>query len=165
MANVHERLYVEAPYTQAAGAFELRLGLSPSKPHGTCSLTLALPLSEGHEIARVVTARTERLTSGSYTSRYRIAWDPGSTRRGIPTPGFAGTLTLAAGEDYGETKLELDGSYDPPGGVAGRTFDQLVGRRIAHATLSALLGGVGDELRETHERIEAEKHRSNDAVT
>ncbi len=160
MPNVRERLYVEAPYTQAAGAFERRLGLGPGKPRGSCSLTLALPVSEGKAIARVVTARTERLTSANYTSSYRIAWDSGSTPRGIPTPGFTGTLTLAAGEDYGETKLELDGSYDPPGGVAGRAFDQLVGRRIAHATLSALLGGVGDELRETHQRIEAEKHRS-----
>jgi len=159
MSVVKERLFIEAPYTQARGAFERRLGIPPQGDRGTCVLTLAFPLAEGREIARVVTATTDRLPkSANYTSQYVIAWDAGQTARGIPTPAFAGTLTLSAGEDYSETELKLDGRYDAPGGAAGRAFDELVGRRIAHATLSALLSGVGDELREAHEHIEAGKH-------
>ena len=159
MSIVQERLFIEAPYTQAAGAFERRLGLPPGADHGKCTLTLVFPAAEGREIARVVTATTERLpNAANFASRYRIAWEAGRTARGIPTPAFSGTLSLSAGEDYSESELKLDGRYDPPGGAAGRAFDELVGRRIAHATMGALLSGVGDELRETHERIEAEKH-------
>jgi hypothetical protein len=158
MSVVNERLFIEAPYTQARGAFERRLGIPPHGD-GTCVLTLAFPVAEGHEIARVVTATTQRLpNTANYTSHYLIAWDAGRTARGIPTPAFSGTLTLSAGEDYSETELKLDGRYDAPDGAAGRAFDELVGRRIAHATLSALLNGVGAELREEHERIEAGKH-------
>ncbi|MEO7039147.1 MAG: hypothetical protein ABI186_03860 [Candidatus Elarobacter sp.] len=158
MSAVQERLFIEAPYTQAVGAFERRLGLSTGGAHGKCSLTLVFPAAEGREIARVVTATTERLpNAANYTSHYGIAWDAGLTARGIPTPAFTGTLTLGAGEDYTETELRLDGRYDPPGGMAGRAFDELVGRRIAHATMGALLSGVGDDLRAAHEHMEAEK--------
>jgi hypothetical protein len=159
MSLVKERLFVEAPYTQARGAFERRLGLSPASGRGTCVLTLPFPVGEDHDIARVVSATTERLPGGAnYTSHYSIAWDAGRTTRGIPTPGFTGTLTLSAGEDYDETEIKLDGGYDAPGGFAGRAFDELLGRRIAHATLSALLNGVGDDLRKAHELMEAAKH-------
>ncbi len=158
MSVVQERLYIEAPYTQAVGAFERRLGFPPAGTGGTCLLTLAFPAAQGREIARAVTATSERLPhSANYTSRYRIGWDAGLTAGGIPTPAFTGTLTLRAGEDYGETELKLEGGYDPPGGAVGRAFDELVGRRIAHATLSALLSGVGTELHEAHERVEAGK--------
>lgn len=158
MSVVKERLYVEAPYTQACGAFERRLGFPPRGDCGTCVLALPFPVGEDHKIARLVTATTQRLANAAnYTSHYRISWEPGTTARGIPTPGFTGTLTLRSGEDYSETELELDGRYDPPGGVAGRAFDELLGRRIAHATLGALLSGVGDELRQAHELIETAK--------
>jgi hypothetical protein len=159
MSIVQERLFIEAPYSQARGAFERRLGIPAQGDRGTCMLTLAFPLGEGREIARSVNATTQRLpNTANYTSHYVVAWDAGRTPRGIPTPAFTGTFTLSAGEDYTETELKLDGRYDAPGGAAGRAFDELVGGRIAHATLSALLSGVGDELREAHEYIEAGKH-------
>ena len=105
-----------------------------------------------------VTGET-RVTGGTanFTSQYRLAWLPGTTSRGIPTPGFEGTLTLRAGEDYDESELQLDGVYDVPGGVAGKIFDDVVGRRIAHATLGALLDGVRCTLRAEHELTEAGK--------
>ncbi len=159
MSIARERLYIEAPYTQTRGAFERRLGFPPEADRGECVLTLVFPVGQGHEVVRVVTATTQRLpNSANYTSHYVIAWDAGRTARGIPTPAFTGTLTLSAGEDYDETELRLDGQYDPPGGAAGHAFDELVGRRIAHATLGALLGGVGEDLRAAHELIEAGKH-------
>ena len=158
MSVVQERLFIEAPYTLARGAFERRLGIPAQADHGTCDLTLGFPIAEGREIARIVTATTRRLPStANYTAHYLIAWPAGSTARGIPTPAFAGTLVLSAGEDYNETELKLDGGYDPPGGAAGRAFDELVGRRVAHATLSALLGGLGDDLRDARAQIEAAK--------
>ncbi len=161
MSIVKERVYVAAPYTQAREAFERRLGLTAASKRGECTLMLAFPVGEGHEIARAVTATTQRQREGAnYISHYLISWDAGRTANGLPTPAFAGSLTLSAGEDYGETVLQLDGAYDPPGGPAGRAFDELLGRRVAHATMHELLNGVGEVLRETHARIEAAKPSS-----
>jgi hypothetical protein len=162
MATIQERVYIDAPYSQAADAFERRLGLGPGTSRGTCVLTLAFPIPEGREIARVVTATAERLSNAAnYASRYAIGWPAGATPHGIPTPGFEGVVALSAGEDYGETTIQLDGHYEPPGGVAGRAFDGVLGQRIAHATLGALLNGVGEELRAAHERTEADKSISS----
>jgi hypothetical protein len=96
MATVHERIFIEAPYTQAVGAFERRLGLAIGAENGTCTLTLVLPAGAGHEVARVVTAATTRVAgNANYTSHYAIVWPSGNVD-GIPTPGFAGSLTLEA---------------------------------------------------------------------
>ena len=159
MTNVREHVFIEAPYSQAVAAFEWRLGLTPGQSEGRCVLTLVAPVVEGHEIARDVTAETKRLPGeANFTARYALSWDAGRTARGIPTPGFAGSITLRAGEDYDECELELDGRYEPPGGIAGKIFDDVVGRQLAHATLGALLDGVRRELRAEHERVEAQKH-------
>jgi len=159
MAIIHERVHIEAPYIQAVGAFERRLGLDTNQTSGQCDLALVVPFAEGHEIARDVTAMTTRLPgTANFTSTYGISWAAGTTTRGIPTPGFEGTITLRAGEDYSQSVLGLEGRYEPPGGAAGKLFDDVVGRRIAHATLGALLDGVRQELRAAHVRTEAAKH-------
>ncbi|MBV8367904.1 MAG: hypothetical protein JO036_03055 [Candidatus Eremiobacteraeota bacterium] len=161
LSSVRERIYIEAPYVQAFGAFERRLGLAHGAAGGHCALTLVAPMGEGRAIVRDVTATTKRIPgTANFTSRYGITWDAGQTQRGLPTPGFDGTLTLRAGEDYGECVLELSGRYEPPAGIAGKFFDDVVGRRIAHATLGALLEGVGAELRAAHEQTEAAKHKA-----
>jgi len=158
MAIVRERVYIEAPYVQAVDAFERRLGLKPGEADGQCTLALVAPLAEGREIGRDVTATTKRIPdTANYTSRYSIAWTAGTTARGIPTPAFEGKLTLRAGEDYDESELELEGRYEPPGGAVGKLFDDVVGRRIAHATLGSLLDGAREDLRTAHERTEAGK--------
>ncbi|MDB5072036.1 MAG: hypothetical protein JWM87_3147 [Candidatus Eremiobacteraeota bacterium] len=158
MTVVHERVFIESPYVQAVGAFERRLGLEHDRDEGRAVLALVAPLGEGREVARDVTATTKRLPgTANFTSRYGIAWSAGQTSHGIPTPGFEGTITLRAGEDYDECQLELDGRYEAPGGVAGKLFDDVVGRRIAHATLGSLLDGVRHELHAAHEQVEAGK--------
>jgi len=157
MATVHERIYIEAPYTQAVVAFERRLGIAVGADAGICALTLVLPTLAGHDVARVATAATQRLAAeANYTTRYAITWGSGSVD-GVPTPGFSGTLTLSAGESYHETRLEMNGSYKPPGGFVGDLFDDAVGGRIAHASLSALLDEVGRVLHHDHEEVEAAK--------
>jgi hypothetical protein len=62
-----------------------------------------------------------------------FAWKP--VWRGFPS--FGATLTVRpVGED---TELLLEGSYQPPRGILGRTFDYLIGRRLAARTLDSLL--------------------------
>lgn len=66
---------------------------------------------------------------GGVAFAWRPAW------RGFPS--FGATLTVQpAGE---ETELVLEGSYEPPGGFAGRIFDSVVGRKLAAHTMDALL--------------------------
>jgi len=159
MTNVRERVFIEAPYAQAVEAFEARLGLVQGQNDGRCMLTLVASVAGGVGIGRDVAAQTQRLPGGSnFTSHYRIAWEAGSTPRGIPTPGFDGSITLRSGEDYDECELELGGSYEPPGGVAGKIFDDVFGRNVARATLGSLLEGVRRALHAEHERVEAGKH-------
>ena len=160
MTSVRERVVIDAPYVQAVGAFEARLGFAHGSGDGRSIITLVAPSPDGREIARDVEVTAHRIAPGAnYTTRYHVAWSAGQTRRGIPTPGFEGTITLRAGEDYAESELELDGRYDPPGGVVGRIFDDIAGRRIAHATLGALLDGVRQRLRASYAENEAAKTR------
>ena len=158
MSTVHERIYIESPYTQAVVAFERRLGLAPGIAAGTCALTLVLPAGDRRQVARVVTAATTRIPGeANYTTHYAITWKAGALGDGVPTPGFLGALTLCAGETYAESMLELDGRYDPPGGIVGDLFDEVIGRRIAHASMSSLLDDVGRELHLEHAAIEEKK--------
>ncbi len=62
-----------------------------------------------------------------------FAWRP--TWRGFPE--FGATLTVQRSGN--KTELILEGSYEPPGGLAGRFFDRLVGRRLAARTMEAFL--------------------------
>jgi hypothetical protein len=160
MPAVHEEVRIEAPYVQARGALERRLGLRDGAREGECSLTLVAPVGTGREVARTVRARTTKLDEANYRGRYGIAWDAGTTREGIPTPSFEGTLTVRAGEDYDVSDIVLDGTYTPPGGAIGALFDEIAGRRIASATLGALLDGVARDLEDQHRDIEAQKRRS-----
>lgn len=48
-----------------------------------------------------------------------------------------------------QTQLDLDGSYEPPGGFFGVTADALVGRRIAEASVHSLLRAVAARLSDT----------------
>lgn len=45
-----------------------------------------------------------------------------------------------------ETQLELRGTYDPPGGLAGDIADRLVGHRVAEATAHRFLEDVAARL-------------------
>jgi len=76
----------------------------------------------------------------------RITWEPESL---IPMPDFTGTLTADWNADATGFVLELEGEYDPPGGIVGEVFDAFVGSRIAFATMHDLLcrtAGAVDEL-------------------
>ena len=62
-----------------------------------------------------------------------FAWQP--PWRGFPS--FGATLTVQTVVE--DTRLVLEGSYEPPGGAAGRLFDRVVGKKLAERTMDALL--------------------------
>jgi hypothetical protein len=128
MAEIHDRILVECPLEQAADFLATRF----ERP-GTSAMTIQVPLADvslAREVAVSFTPHPER-------SRYRmmnLSWAP---KGGGPYPTFAGTLTFEPAA--AETNLVLDGTYEPPGGIVGKAFDAVVGRRIAAAAVRALL--------------------------
>jgi hypothetical protein len=67
-----------------------------------------------------------------------VTWAPAD---GGPYPRFAGTLSVAE-DAVGWSRIELDGSYRPPFGIAGAAFDAAVGHRIAQGTATELLAEI-----------------------
>ncbi len=67
-----------------------------------------------------------------------IRWGP---HDGGPYPTFAGTLSV---EEVGPTfsRLDLDGTYEPPMGIAGKMIDAVVGHHFAIAGARALLNDI-----------------------
>ena len=64
-----------------------------------------------------------------------VSWAP---KDGGPYPSFAGTLSVAE-DAIGYSRIEIDGEYRPPFGIAGAAFDAAVGRRIAQGSIAELL--------------------------
>lgn len=87
---------------------------------------------------------------------WRIHWKAQSALY----PEFEGELTVRADETYETSRLELRGSYRPPGGIAGAAFDLVVGGRIASATAVALLHRIGDEMQTRYQHDEQAKRDS-----
>ena len=70
-------------------------------------------------------------------------WEPEAPG---PYPVFDGELSVASDEDYNAFWLVLDGSYKPPGGLAGGLFDALVGHRIAETVTHELFDTLRDAI-------------------
>ncbi|MBV8298663.1 MAG: hypothetical protein JO083_03755 [Candidatus Eremiobacteraeota bacterium] len=128
MANIHEFTTVQCPYDEVPDRlyahFDGDAGVVPLR-------------------VKVGDLRVERdvdfhlKTKPAYTG-YKlldISWEP---RDGGPYPSFSGTLS-AAEDAIGWSRIEIDGTYKAPFGVAGAAFDAAVGRRIAQATAAELL--------------------------
>jgi hypothetical protein len=77
------------------------------------------------------------------TPRYHVHWEAES---GGPYPVYDGELRIDADEDYDAFWLVLDGTYEPPGGPAGKVFDVVIGRRIATASARGLLTQIRAEI-------------------
>jgi hypothetical protein len=105
---------------------------------GTISLHVdfsKLKLPGGSQARHDVRVKHELVKESGKPDELAISWDPDDRT----VPSFHGRLRAEAAGDEGKTLFLLDGSYTPPLGVAGAAFDLVVGRRIASATISALL--------------------------
>jgi hypothetical protein len=104
---------------------------------GTGGLPLRLPLdavAAGLSVNKPVTLEARCIESDGAPDAIGISWTPQGT---TAFPRFEGTLTVAAEGEA--SRLALTGNYAAPGGIAGAAFDAVVGRRIARATIEALL--------------------------
>jgi hypothetical protein len=72
-----------------------------------------------------------------------IEWTPKGL---IPYPAFSGIVQIYPEADPQTARLEIDGAYEPPGGLAGRAFDALIGTRIARVSLTDLVERLAHDL-------------------
>ncbi len=77
--------------------------------------------------------------SDNLNQNLAITW---SSAGGGPYPNFGGVMNVYAEPDRRMSRLEIDGTYEPPGGLVGRVFDALVGSRIARASLAGLVDDI-----------------------
>jgi hypothetical protein len=136
MSKIHECLTVLCPFDQT--------------PQAAAAYVASLPLEDGKSVVAI------RVAVGDLTIERRadlflkyahpnpgfeimnIQWQP---HDGGPYPIFKGTLSA---EDTGGNfcRLNLDGGYEPPLGIAGVVFDAVVGHRIAVAAARVLLDEI-----------------------
>lgn len=86
-----------------------------------------------------------------------IAWRP---QNRAMFPDFRGVLTVRPKRRG--ALLRLLGRYDPPYGIAGKVFDIVVGRAIAHHTLRHLLDEFASEIEAEYRE---ERHHYSAAST
>ncbi len=134
MTEIRDEIVVDCSSSEAASHLQ-RLFESPSAqgPDGAV-LTLRVPVGDATLERDVVAKLTPRKAEPGFRTM-DLTWGP---KGGGPYPVFDGTLVLD-GLSATTSKLAVIGRYGPPGGIAGAAFDAVVGKRIATASLKALL--------------------------
>lgn len=95
--------------------------------------------------AETVAHATKIVDDGTDTSRLHdallLAWKP---EHKAAFPDFRGVLTVRPKERG--VWMRLQGSYEPPFGIAGKIFDAVAGNRIAKRTARRLLNDVIEDV-------------------
>jgi hypothetical protein len=152
MSELLERRNVRCPYNLAQRYLAQAVGeQAASGRPDHLALTLSVP--GGELVKDVIVTFGAAVDPMHFDEPWRIHWKP----QAGPYPQFDGELTVRADENYETSRLELKGSYEPPGGTFGAAFDKVVGGRIASATAQALLDRIGSEMESRYIRDEAAK--------
>ncbi len=143
MTHIHERRTVQATFEDAAACLE-RYRDDVAHGGGKIVLSVVVPLERigidrRVEISRTVCIRFHPVGSDPRAHRTSISWEPDG---GGPFPQFVGEMRIERVDLPGECVLLLDGSYDPPLGVAGELFDAVAGRHIARMSARNLLDEI-----------------------
>ncbi|MBV8196657.1 MAG: hypothetical protein JO263_00860 [Candidatus Eremiobacteraeota bacterium] len=137
MTRLKETIVAASPPSIALAAIERYIVehanlLQLTVPLHYVGLDTGLELGRGVEVS--FESHPNRRLVGRQPDRIELTWAPVG---GGPYPNFTGTLIA---RPFGtQTELELNGSYKPPFGAVGKTFDAVLGKKIAHATAQAFL--------------------------
>lgn len=157
MSTLKTSLVIEIPFARAADLVE-RFLTSEKASNGKVTLRLNAPGAgtgvDSFAVGHDVIASFRRRTGPNETIVFDLHWESAD---GGPFPVFDGTLTVAEDETYETCRLLLEGSYTPPGRLAGAVFDAALGSRIASATAQELLERMRIFLRQTYEATELAK--------
>jgi hypothetical protein len=132
MSEISVKDLVRAPLASADQLLNAFFAAHPA-PNGD-GARVTLRAAEMAQPAIVALSKAHR--PDDMTPRYAVHWE---AEAGGPFPVFDGELTIGADEDYSAFWLVLNGAYEPPGGVAGKVFDAVLGHRIAESTAAGLL--------------------------
>jgi hypothetical protein len=150
MSHISERELVHAPLAWADRLLAAFITAHPAP--GGKGARVILHAAEVSEPAIISLTRVHR--PEDMTPRYAVRW---KAEGGGAFPIFDGFLTVAADEDYNSYWLVIEGAYEPPGGLAGKVFDAVLGHRIAVATTRNLLVSLRETAELVFARDEARK--------
>ena len=128
MSTIHEFATVACPFDEVPDRLRAHF------EGGTAVLPLRVKLGE-LKIERDVEFHLKSKPAYPGYKLLDVSWAP---KDGGPYPAFAGTLSVAE-DAAGWSRIEIDGTYSPPFGIAGAAFDAAVGHRIAQGTVTELL--------------------------
>jgi hypothetical protein len=133
MSDIHESLTIDVPFDRIPELAENYL-VSLRRDGSDAIVPLSLMVGDlvVERDARLVIVPTRRYWGYEILD---IRWE--ANRRG-PYSAFKGTL-CAEQETTMRCRIDLDGSYVPPGNIAGVAFDAVVGNCIAQAVAQRLL--------------------------
>jgi hypothetical protein len=126
MTQIHESITARVPFAQILALADHYLKWLPRNHDGAAEIVLHAHVAN-LEIERdaLLTIAPARVSPGLQV--FSISW---RDREDGPLPVFRGTL-CAEEEDERFCRLDLDGGYAPPGGLAGAAFDAVLGHTIA----------------------------------
>jgi hypothetical protein len=163
VTKIVEKTYVECALHQAPHYLE-RFFSTQVDADGRCIVQLRAALGIGDlraDLAVPVSFDLSKLHTGAdMVPKVPLHWKP---EHGGPFPAFEGVLSVEGGEDYDECGIALRGTYEPPFGVAGKTFDALAGRHIARATARELLERIRTFMEGEFQETERKKRERNPA--
>lgn len=159
MSTIVEKIYADCALNQAPEYLERFFAVHGHGTNGEVVLPLRAPLEIAGfkgEMGKMVTFELTKLAVGKdMIPKMSLRWRPDSG----PFPEFEGVLSVEADADYSGCAIALRGHYNPPFGIAGKTFDAAVGRQIARATARELLERIRDFVEAQYEETEREKIR------
>jgi hypothetical protein len=105
---------------------------------GTICLPLRVRIAEarrdGLSVDHDVIVRFRRgRDAQNLNDTFYVDWVPSGDG---PYPTFTGFMNVYPENDPRFSRLEIDGTYIPPGGLLGRVFDAAVGRRMARTSVA-----------------------------
>jgi hypothetical protein len=159
-STLSERIIIAVPLNRAPYFLEKFFADRRPASGNQTTLQLTVPgLPRGVTLEHNVLATFAREGSWSgWNDSADVSWQP---EGGGPFPTFHGKLRIVADEDYESAWLAIEGSYVPPGGVAGQVFDATVGHSIAKGTAQELLR----ELKTAVEQYHVDEERAKPAST
>jgi hypothetical protein len=147
MTIIRDEMPVDCSFDRAPGYLTEYFGsLGAIQGSGaTLPLRLQLPIAS---IARDVLATLKPTPGYSLYENWAVTWIP---KHPGPYPSFEGRLDIKP-DGPGRLRLELSGSYVPPGGSAGKLFDATLGKHIASSTMHELLNTLKAVLEDGYKR-------------
>lgn len=145
MSEIHESISVDVPFENVPELCKTYIGTLHANENGEAVIPLRVAVGN-LVIERDAMLKVALVREYPGYEIMEIGWH---AREGGPYPAFKGTLS-AGQEGLSFCRLDLDGAYEPPGGLAGVAFDAVLGHRIAEETARELLRTLKHALEGAH---------------